>query len=134
MIIDFTLSQNIWKESRNIKYLKLDWRKNWKSFNVGFTTRSITDSFDSYETFLSGGWDYVKSYKWISPLEIELSIDGYLNPNENGDLEPADYEYENKFKLSWRLTNQIRLYKMGEVSKLKETNFYKAKVGIEVSL
>ena len=122
------------KESRNIKYLKLDWRKNWKSFNVGFTTRSITDSFDSYETFLSGGWDYVKSYKWISPLEIELSIDGYLNPNENGDLEPADYEYENKFKLSWRLTNQIRLYKMGEVSKLKETNFYKAKVGIEVSL
>ena len=49
------------KESRNIKYLKLDWRKNWKSFNVGFTTRSITDSFDSYETFLSGGWDYVKS-------------------------------------------------------------------------
>ena len=56
-----------------------------------------------------------------------LSFDGYSPPGEQ-------FEYENKFKVSWKLTDKVRLYNLGEVSKLKATQFYKAKIGIEVSL
>ena len=115
------------KESRNVKYLKLDWRRSFKGFSCGFTTRSINDDLDSYETFLSGGWSLKKTYEFINPIEVEFNIDGYLNPNENGDLEPEDYEYENKFKMSWKINDRVRLYKLGQVSKLKGNNFYKAK-------
>ena len=122
------------KESRNVKYLKLDWRRSFKGFSCGFTTRSINDDLDSYETFLSGGWSVKKTYQFINPIEVEFNIDGYLNPNENGDLEPEDYEYENKFKVSWKINDRVRLYKLGQVSKLKGNNFYKAKFGVELSL
>ena len=44
----------------------------------------------------------------------------------------SDFEYENRFKASWKLTDKVRLYNLGEVSKLKGTQFYKAKIGIEV--
>ena len=40
-------------------------------------------------------------------------------------------EHENKFKTSWKLTDKIRLYNLGEISKLKGNQFYKAKIGIE---
>ena len=75
-----------------------------------------------------------KTYEFINPIEVEFNIDGYLNPNENGDLEPEDYEYENKFKVSWKINDRVRLYKLGQVSKLKGNNFYKAKFGVELSL
>jgi len=36
--------------------------------------------------------------------------------------------------MSYPLTEKIRLYNLGEISKLQGTEFYKAKVGIEISL
>ena len=44
------------------------------------------------------------------------------------------FEYEDKFKISWKLTDKVRLYNQGEVSKLKGTSYYKGKIGIEITL
>ena len=70
--------------------------------------------------------------KYYEKIDIEFSFDGYLPPDESG--QNNDFEYENKFKVSWKLTDKVRLYNLGEVSKLKGNQFYKNKVGIEVSL
>ena len=117
------------KESRGIKYLKMDWRKAWLGMTVGFTTRSTTKYLDEYETFISVGMSKKKTY---GDIEIEVTFDGYLPPDEYG--ENTTFEFEDKFKLSWKLSDRIRLYNLGEVFKLKGQQFYKAKVGIEVSL
>ena len=61
--------------------------------------------------------------------DVEVSFDGYLPPDDSGDNNT--FEYENKFKVSWKLTDNIRLYNLGEISKLKATQFYKGKIGIE---
>ena len=117
------------KNSRGIKYLKMDWRKTWLDMTVGFTTRSTTKYLDEYETFISVGMSKKKIY---GDIEIEVTFDGYFPPDENG--ENTTFEFEDKFKLSWKLSDRIRLYNLGEVFKLKGQQFYKAKVGIEVSL
>ena len=117
------------KNSRGIKYVKMDWRKTWLDMTVGFTTRSTTKYLDVYETFISVGMSKKKTY---GDIEIEVTFDGYLPPDENG--ENTTFEFEDKFKLSWKLSDKIRLYNLGEVFKLKGQQFYKAKVGIEVSL
>ena len=117
------------KESRDVKYLKLDWRKSWVGMTWGFTTRSITDDLDMYETFASVGYTNKKTY-W-EKVDVEFSFDGYLPPDDNGETELKNFEFENKFKTSWKLSDKIRLYNLGEVSKLKGNQFYKAKVGIE---
>ena len=113
------------KESKSVKYLKLDSRKVIKGVSVGATTRSTDDDLKLYETFASIGYSNKKTY-W-EKVDVEFSFDGYAPPD-------SDLEYENKFKFSWRLTDKIRLYNLGEVSKLKGTEFYKAKIGVEVSL
>jgi hypothetical protein len=117
------------KNSRGIKYLKMDWRKTWLGMTVGFTTRSTTKYLDEYETFISVGMSKKKTY---GNIEIEVTFDGYLPPDEYG--ENTTFEFEDKFKLSWKLSDRIRLYNLGEVFKLKGQQFYKAKIGIEVSL
>jgi len=117
------------KNSRGIKYVKMDWRKTWLGMTVGFTTRSTTKYLDEYETFISVGMSKKKTY---GDIEIEVTFDGYLPPDENG--ENTTFEFEDKFKLSWKLSDRVRLYNIGEVFKLKGQQFYKAKVGIEVSL
>ena len=117
------------KNSRGIKYLKMDWRKTWLGMTVGFTTRSTTKYLDEYETFISVGMSKKKTY---GDIEIEVTFDGYLPPDEYG--ENTTFEFEDKFKLSWKLSDKIRLYNLGEVFKLKGQQFYKAKIGIEVSL
>ena len=117
------------KNSRGIKYLKMDWRSKWKDLSYGFTTRSTTKYLDVYETFVSVGMSKKKTY---GNIEIEVTFDGYLPPDENG--ENTTFEFEDKFKLSWKLSDKIRLYNLGEVFKLKGQQFYKTKVGIEVSL
>ena len=117
------------KNSRGIKYVKMDWRKTWLGMTVGFTTRSTTKYLDEYETFISVGMSKKKTY---GDIEIEVTFDGYLPPDENG--ENTTFEFEDKFKLSWKLSDKVRLYNLGEVFKLKGQQFYKAKVGIEVSL
>ena len=117
------------KNSRGIKYLKMDWRKTWLGMTVGFTTRSTTKYLDEYETFISVGMSKKKTY---GDIDIEVTFYGYLPPDENG--ENTTFEFEDKFKLSWKLSDRIRLYNLGEVFKLKGQQFYKAKIGIEVSL
>ena len=120
------------KESQEIKYLKIDWRKSWVGATWGFTTRSTSDALDVYETFASVGMNKKKTY-W-DRVEVEVSFDGYLPPDENGDTDLENFEYEDRFKVSWKLTEKIRLYNLGEVSKLKGTQYYKGKIGIEVTL
>ena len=110
------------KESKAVKYAKLDWRKEWKGATLGFTTRSTDETLELYETFASVGWNTKKTYR--EKIDVEFSFDGYAPPEES-------FEYENKFKVSWKLTDKVRLYNLGEISKLKSTEFYKGKIGIE---
>ena len=110
------------KESKAVKYAKLDWRKEWKGATLGFTTRSTNETLKLYETFASVGWNTKKTYR--EKIDVEFSFDGYAPPEES-------FEYENKFKVSWKLTDKVRLYNLGEISKLKGTEFYKGKIGIE---
>ena len=117
------------KNSRGIKYVKMDWRKTWLGMTVGFTTRSTTKYLDVYETFISVGMSKKKTY---GDIEIEVTFDGYLPPDGNG--KNTTFEFEDKFKLSWKLSDKIRLYNLGEVFKLKGQQFYKTKVGIEFKL
>ena len=118
------------KESQKVKYMKMDWRKSWKGVTLGFTTRSTTDELDLYETFASVGISKKKTYG--DKVDIEVTFDGYLPPDEVGDN--TTFEYEDKFKVSYRITKKIRLYNLGEVSKLKGKSYYKGKIGIEITL
>ncbi len=81
-----------------------------------------------FKTFASIGIIKKKTYK-DGKVEVEVSFDGYLPPDENG--ENTTFEFEDKFKVSWKLTDKIRLYNLGEVSKLQAKQFYKGKVGLE---
>ena len=110
------------KESKNVKYAKLDWRRTIYGISLGFTTRSTDETLGIYETFASIGWNKKKTYR--EKIDVEFTFDGYSPPDEK-------FEYENKFKVSWKLSDKIRLYNLGEVSKLKGTEFYKGKIGIE---
>ena len=122
------------KESKSIKYAKLDWRKSWKDYTWGLTTRSTTDDLDDYETFASFGIKKKKEYKWVMPLIVEYSTDVYFPSDDDGVTKFENLEYEDKFKISWKLTDKVRLYNVGEVSKLQGKQFYKGKIGIEVKL
>ena len=118
------------KESDNVKYLKVDWRKNWIGASWGFTTRSTNDELSLYETFASVG--LVKKKNYGDKVEVEVTFDGYLPPDENGDN--TTFEYEDKFKVSWKLTDKVRIYNTGEVSQIKGESNYQAKIGVEISL
>ena len=118
------------KGSDNVKYLKVDWRKNWIGASWGFTTRSTNDELSLYETFASVG--LVKKKNYGDKVEVEVTFDGYLPPDENGDN--TTFEYEDKFKVSWKLTDKVRIYNTGEVSQIKGESNYKAKIGDEISL
>ena len=117
-------------QSQGVKYLKLDWRRTFLGATWGFTTRSTDEALNEYETFASVGMSKKKKY-WDT-VDLELFFDGYFPP-EN-DTDDMTFEYENKFKVSWKLTDKIRLYNLGEVAKLKGKDYYKAKIGVEVSL
>ena len=119
------------KESQEVKYAKMDWRRSWKDVTFGFTTRSTNEKLSLYETFASVGISKKKKYK-NDRVEVEISFDGYMPPDESG--ENSTFEYEDKFKVTWMITDKVRLYNMGEVAKLKGKDYYKAKIGIEVSL
>ena len=41
------------------------------------------------------------------------------------------FEFEDKFKVSWKLTDKVRIYNMGEISKIQGKEFYKGKIGLE---
>ena len=118
------------KESQKVKYLKVDYRLEYYGATWGFTTRSTNDELNLYETFASIGISKKKTYG--DKVDIEVTFDGYLPPDEAGDN--TTFEYEDKFKVSYKMTEKIRLYNLGEVSKLKGKSYYKGKIGIEITL
>ena len=121
------------KESQGVKYFKLDWRNKWKDVTYGFTSRNKSDNVFSknFETFFSFGMSKKKKY-YNDKIEVDVSFDGYMPPDETG--ENSTFEFEDKFKVSWKVTDKVRIYNVGEVSKLQGKQFYKGKVGIEYSL
>jgi len=120
------------KESQGVKYLKMDWRNKWKDWSYGFTSRNDNENVFSkdFETFFSFGMSKKKKY-FDDRVEIEATFDGYLPPDDEGNTELNNFEFEDKFKVSWKLTNKIRLYNLGEISKLQGKEFYKGKIGLE---
>ena len=121
------------KESQGVKYLKIDWRGKWKDLTYVFTSRNNdSDLFSrNFETFASVGVSKKKKY-YNDKVEIEATFDGYFPPDESG--ENTTFEFEDKFKVSYQLTEKIRLYNLGEISKLQSKEFYKVKIGFEVKL
>ena len=45
------------KQSRDVKYLKIDWRSKWKDWSFGFTSRNDNNNLwsQNFETFVSFG-------------------------------------------------------------------------------
>ena len=120
------------KESRDVKYLKLDARRNVKDWSFGLTSRSVGDDIinSGFETFISFGMSKKKTY-W-EKVEVDVSFDGYFPPSQEEGRDT--FEFEDKFKISYQLTEKIRIYNLGEISKLQGKEFYKAKIGFEVKL
>ena len=120
------------KESRDVKYLKLDARRNVKDWSFGLTSRSVGDDIinSGFETFISFGMSKKKTY-W-EKVEVDVSFDGYFPPSQEEGRDT--FEFEDKFKVSYQLTEKIRIYNLGEISKLQGKEFYKAKIGFEVKL
>jgi hypothetical protein len=123
------------KESQGVKYFKLDWRNKWRDWSYGFTSRNDdSDVFSrNFETFMSIGMSKKKKYR-NDKVEVEVTFDGYLPPDDEGNTVLSNFEFEDKFKVSYKLTEKIRLYNVGEVSKLQGKEFYKGKIGIEITL
>ena len=122
------------KESQGVRYLKLDWRNKWKDLSYGFTSRNDSEDVFSrnFETFMSVGASKKKTYS--EKIDIEFSFDGYLPPDDEGKTKIKYFEFENKFKISWKLTSKMRIYNLGEISKLQGKEFYIGKIGFEYSL
>tara|TARA_B100001113_G_scaffold347188_1_gene339180 strand:+ start:6507 stop:7097 length:591 start_codon:yes stop_codon:yes gene_type:complete len=120
------------KESQGVRYLKIDARRSWKGMSLGFTSRNSNDNVFSkdFETFISFGGNTKKKY-W-DKVDVEFSFDGYFPPSQDDGRDT--FEFENKFKTSYPLTDKIRIYNLGEISKLQGKEFYKAKIGFEVKL
>ena len=121
------------KESQGVKYLKIDWRGKFRDWTYGFTSRNNEDNPFSrnFETFASFGMSKKKKY-YNDKVDVEVTFDGYFPPGQ--DDERDTFEFEDKFKVSWKLTDRIRIYNLGEISKLQGKEFYKGKIGIELSL
>lgn len=117
------------KESKNVEYIKVDWRYAWKRWTVGWTTRSADTSFGDFSTFFSVGYKKKKTYG--EKFEVEVSFDGYFPPDENGDNTASNFEFEDKFKVSWKATDHVRLYNIGEIYRIRNQEFYKIKWGVE---
>jgi len=118
------------KESRDVRYLKIDWRSKLKDWSFGFTSRNDNDNVFSrnFVTFVSFGMSKKKKYL-NDKIEVEVTFDGYFPPNEEEGRD--SFEFEDKFKVSWKLTEKVRVYNVGEISKLQGKEFYKAKIGLE---
>tara|TARA_B100000287_G_scaffold232795_1_gene219139 strand:- start:1035 stop:1628 length:594 start_codon:yes stop_codon:yes gene_type:complete len=118
------------KESHGVRYLKMDWRQKWKDWSYGFTSRNTDENVFSqnFETFFSVGTSKKKKYR-NDAVEVEVTFDGYFPPDESG--ENNTFEFEDRFKVSWKLTEKLRLYNLGEIKKLQGKQFYKGKIGLE---
>lgn len=120
------------KESQGVRYLKIDSRRSLGDWSFGLTSRNSDENVFSknFETFISFGVNKKKKY-W-DKIEVEATFDGYFPPSQEDDRD--SFEFEDKFKVSYQLTEKIRIYNLGEISKLQGKEFYKAKIGFEVKL
>ena len=120
------------KESRDVRYLKIDSRRAFGDWSFGFTSRNTDENVFSrnFVTFVSFGMSKKKKY-YDDKIELDISFDGYFPPSEEEGRDT--FEFEDKFKVSWKLTDKIRIYNLGEISKLQGKEFYKAKIGFEYS-
>ena len=121
------------KESRDLKYLKIDSRRAFGDWSFGFTSRNTDENVFSknFVTFVSFGVSKKKKY-YDDKIELDISFDGYFPPSEEEGRDT--FEFEDKFKISYQLTEKFRIYNLGEISKLQGKEFYKAKIGFEYSL
>ena len=121
------------KESQGVRYFKLDWRNKWRDWSYGFTSRNSDENVFSknFETFFSFGMSKKKKY-YNDKVELDISFDGYFPPSQEDERDT--FEFEDKFKISWKITDKLRVYNLGEISKLQGKEFYKAKIGFEYSL
>jgi len=119
------------KESKDVKYLKLDWRNKSKDWTYGFTTRSTDKNLSEYATFFSAG---MSKQKTVGKWDVTFSFDGYLPPKDDGSLDGNLFEFENKFNFKYKLNERTSLYNIGEFYSLQGQKFYKAKIGLEYKL
>ena len=119
------------KESKDVKYLKLDWRNKSKDWTYGFTTRSTNNELTEYATFFSAG---MTKKKEIGKWTIEATFDGYLPPKDDGSIDGNMFEFEDKFNIGYKISEKVSIYNMGEIYRLKGQQFYKAKIGINWKL
>ena len=119
------------KQSKSVKYLKLDWRKTLKYVNFGFTTRSDGENLNTYTTFFSG---QIKRAAEINKWTMTGSFDGYLVPKDENDSFGEILEYETVFDIKYKLTENISIYNLGQFNKVQGHQFYKIKIGLEFKL
>jgi hypothetical protein len=119
------------KESKDVKYLKVDWRNKSKDWTYGFTTRSTNEELTEYATFFSAG---MSKKKEIGKWTIIASFDGYLPPNQDNQFDGNMFEFEDKFNIKYKFSEKVSLYNMGEIYSLQGQKFYKAKIGLEFKL
>ena len=119
------------KESKDVKYLKLEWRNKSKDWTYGFTTRSTDKNLSEYATFFSAG---MSKQKTVGKWDVTFSFDGYLPPKDDGSLDGNLFEFENKFNFKYKLNARTSLYNIGEFYSLQGQKFYKAKIGLEYKL
>ena len=100
-----------------------EWGNDW---SFGFTSRNDNDNVFSkdFVTFVSFGMSKKKKY-YDDKIEVDVSFDGYFPPSEEDGRDT--FEFEDKFKISYQLTKKIRVYNLGEISKLQGKNFIKQK-------
>ena len=89
------------KESKNVKYLKIDSRRAWGDWTFGFTSRNDDDDVFSkdFVTFVSFGMSKKKSY-YNDKVEVEVTFDGYFPPSQEDGRDT--FEFEDKFKVLGR--------------------------------
>ena len=119
------------KQSKDVKYLKIDWRNKSKDWTYGFTTRSTNEDLTEYATFFSAG---MTKKKEIGKWTIEATLDGYLPPNQDSQFDGNMFEFEDKFNISYKISEKVSIYNIGEFYSLKGQKFYKAKIGINWGL
>jgi len=119
------------KQSKDVKYLKIDWRNKSKDWTYGFTTRSTNEDLTEYATFFSAG---MTKKKEIGKWTIEITFDGYLPPNQDNQFDGNMFEFEDKFNISYKISEKVSIYNIGEFYSLKGQKFYKAKIGINWGL
>ena len=119
------------KQSKDVKYLKLDWRNKSKDWTYGFTTRSTDKNLSEYATFFSAG---MSKQKTVGKWDVTFSFDGYLPPKDDGSLDGNLFEFENKFNIKYKLNERTSIYNIGEFYSLQGQKFYKANIGLGYKL